>query len=273
MPGSTKSDDRPLPEESILGNIFFTLLAGHETTGNTLAFTLLLLAVHPEYQKQIQAELDNQLGRRSKQDWTVERDYAALQKGYVGATLKEVLRLYCVVQYIMRKTIAATTVVDSKGDTHVIPENTLCLLDFAAAFRNPKSWPERTISPKRRAELHDSPAYHFNPSRWLGANIEDAESKEDSTPLYWPFGQGPRSCVGRQFAQVEMTAVLATIFKDYSLELIVDKDTTRACGGDSKRAWEVTRDNALRTLIDDVECNINIYLLKDLPIRVVKRSG
>ena len=70
-----------------------------------------------------------------------------------------------------------------------------------------------------------------------------------------------------------MTAVLATLFKDHSLELVGDEETTRACGGDPKRAWEKTRDWALRALIDDVECNITIYLLKQLPIKVVNRTG
>ena len=70
-----------------------------------------------------------------------------------------------------------------------------------------------------------------------------------------------------------MTAVLATLFKDHSLELVVDEETTRACGSDPKRAWEKTRDRAFRPLIENVECNITIYLLKQLPIKVVNRTG
>lgn len=234
---------------------------------------MLLLAIYPEYQKELQAELYRQLGGRLKQDWTIEKDYRALQKGYTGAVLQEVLRLYCVVQLIMRQTVAATTVVDSSGITHVIPENKLCLIDFAAAFQNPKTWPERQISPERRHELRNSPAYHFDPSRWLDAGSDDLKNAKNSTPVYWPFGQGPRACIGRQFAQVEMTAVLATLFKDHSLELVVDEETTRACGSDPKRAWEKTRDRAFRPLIENVECNITIYLLKQLPIKVVNRTG
>ena len=59
---STRLEDRPLPEKSVPGNIFFAWLAGHETTGNSLALTLLLLAIYPECQKESQAELDRQLG-------------------------------------------------------------------------------------------------------------------------------------------------------------------------------------------------------------------
>lgn len=96
-PGPTRPEGRPLPEKRVLGNIFFPLLARHKRTGNSLAFTLLLLAIHPEYQKELQAELDRQLGGRLKQDWTIGKDYPALQKGYTGAVLQEVLRLYCVI--------------------------------------------------------------------------------------------------------------------------------------------------------------------------------
>lgn len=69
-----------------------------------------------------------------------------------------------------------------------------------------------------------------------------------------------------------MTAALATIFRDYSLELAVDEQTTRSCGGDEEMAWKKTRDQALRTLIDGVESNVSIQLLKELSIRIVKRS-
>lgn len=237
-----------------------------------MAFTLVLLATYPDCQRRLQEELDGQLGGRLKQDWTVEKDYQVLAKGYTGAILKEVLRLYCVVSFILRQTVATTTVVDSKGKSHVLPEKTLCLIDFAAAFRNPATSAEREISPERRAELHDSPAYHFDPSRWLEGN-NDVETEDNGTPVYWPFGQGPRSCPGKAFAQVEMIAVMATIFKDYSLELVVVEESIKACNGDSELAWQKTRDRALRTLIDDVECNINIYLLKEVPIRLIRRYG
>src|SRR4051812_13382870 len=89
MPGAEGVGDQvsALPEDSILGNIFVTLMAGHETTGNTLAFTLLLLAIYPEYQKEIQAELDHVLGNRSQDEWSSEHDYSKLQKGILGAVL------------------------------------------------------------------------------------------------------------------------------------------------------------------------------------------
>ena len=237
-----------------------------------MAFTLLLLAVYPEDQRKVQAELDHQLDGRQKDQWTVERDYQVLQQGYLGAVLKEVLRLYCVVQFLLRRTVTATPVVDLKGSNATVPENSFIILDFAAAFKNPSTWSESKVSPERRAELHDSPAIHFDPSRWLQAG--DVPNDEGlAAPTYWPFGQGPRQCPGKGFAQLEMTAVMATIFKEYSIELVVDEQTTNTCGGDSNLAWAKTRDKALKMLIDNVEANINIQMLKELPIRVVKRAA
>ena len=250
------------------------LLAGHETTGNTLAFALNLLAVYPEYQRKIQDDIDRQQKENPHEEWSVERDYQTFQRGWLGAVLKEVTRLYCVVQFIPRMIVAPMNVVDSKGETHAVPEKTLCLLNFSAAFQNPGTWNRRAVSAERRAELHDSPALDFDPSRWLesGDVIAAAENKDGIVPLLYPFGQGPHSCPGRLFAQVEMTAALATILRDYSLELAVDEQTTRSCGGDEEMAWKKTRDQALRTLIDGVESNVSIQLLKELPIRIVKRS-
>ena len=96
-----------------MGNIFFTLLAGHETTGGTLGFIFLLLAIYPECQQRMQKELDDQLGGRRMDEWTLEKDYAALEQGYVGAIQKEVLYIFNPASFIMRKTLGLVTIVDS----------------------------------------------------------------------------------------------------------------------------------------------------------------
>jgi cytochrome P450 len=266
--GEPEKNRKPLSEASILGNIFFTLMAGHETAGNTLAFTLLLLSVYPEHQTAIQNELDAQLDPRPREDWTVEHDFQALQRGYLGAVLKEMLRLYNVVQFIFRFTVAPTTVHDAKGTAHVIPANTTCLISIAAAFQNPAIWTPKPVSQARRAELHHSQAIDFDPERWLDGHGRGKDDEEN----YWPFGYGARKCPGMPFAQVEMIAVLATLLKSYSLELVVSEEVLRGCDGDRNKAWEKTRDRAIRQLRDDVEANITIQMLKELPIRLVKRG-
>lgn len=259
----------------MLGDIFFTLLAGHETTGGTLGFIFLLMAIYPEYQQRMQNELDDQLGGRPRNEWTLEKDYVPLEQGYVGAIQKEVLYIFHPASFIMRKALRPVTLVDSRGQPHQIPENTLTLINNAAAARNPRNWDKPKVPAERSAALSDSPALYFHPDRWLGAinNSKRSTTKNQDLVTWVPFGAGGRLCPGRGFAQVELTSSMATLFKTYSLELVVQEDTQRECGGNNKLAWQRTRDKAIKMLYDDMEANISIGIYKDIPIRIVKRTG
>ena len=150
----------------------------------------------------------------------------------------------------------------------------MLLLNNAAAARNPAVWKRPPVASARRAALSDSPALFFNPERWLGTDDkpDDGDSHADKdVPAWHAFGAGGRACPGRAFAQIEMTSVMATLLKDHSLELIVDEKTLRECQGDRTLAWEKTRDKAIKMMYDDIEANISIGLMTELPIRVVKR--
>ena len=133
-----------------------------------MGFIFVLVACYPEYQKRIQEELDRQLGGRPRNEWTAETDYQTLQKGHIGAIQKEVLYIYNPGSFLMRITLEPVTVVDSKGQSHVISENTLALINNAAAAGNPALWKISQVIFKRRAALLDSPALYFNSKRWLG---------------------------------------------------------------------------------------------------------
>lgn len=261
----------PLSEKSVLGNIFFTILAGHETLGSTMGFIFVLITLYPEYQTRIQEEVDKQLGNRPMSEWSVEKDFQPLQRGYLGAVQKEVLYLYNPGSFLMRKTVEPVTVVETTGQSHVIPKDTLALINNAGAARNPAVWKKPSVASDRRAALSDSPALYFNPERWLGTD-DKPEEAEGALPAWTAFGAGGRACPGRTFAQIEMTSVMATLLNCYSLELIVDDEALRACHGDIVKAWEKTRDKGIRMLYDDIECNISISLLKELPIRIVERK-
>ena len=64
---------------------------------------------------------------------------------------------------------------------------------------------------------------------------------------------------------------MATLFKDYSLELVLNPETLRVCGGNAQLAWEHTRDRAIRMMWEDIDTNLTIGLRKELPIQIVKR--
>jgi cytochrome P450 len=245
----------------VLGNIFFTLLAGHETTGGTLGFIYLLMAIYPEHQKRMQKELDDQLGDRPTDEWSLEKDYPILKQGLLGAIQKEVLYLFNPASFMMRKTLSPVTLVDSDNIAHQIPENTLALINNAGAARNPRTWKRSEVSKERRETLSDSPALYFDPDRWL-------DEKNQKLASWTAFGAGGRVCPGKEFANIELTAAMATLFKLYSLELVV----VRESGESYDVAWERTRDRAIRMLYDEMEANITIGVHKDIPIGIVKRE-
>ena len=166
-PEGARKGEQPLSAEDVFRNMCLMLLAGHETTGNTLAFILLLLAIYPEYQEQIQAGVDKQLEGRPQSEWSVESDFASLQAGIIGAVQKETLRLYQINQFLWRRTVVPTTVVDSRDVSHVIPADTLCCCSWSVTPKGSRVWSERKVSRERRHELSNCPALYFDPTRWL----------------------------------------------------------------------------------------------------------
>ena len=262
----------PLPEESVLGNIFFTLLAGHETAGSTMGFILVMLAIYPEVQKRVQKQLDKQLNGRSKAEWSVNEDFIRLQEGYVGAVQKEILYLYDPASFVLRKAVEAVTVVDALGKSYRIPEGTIVLVNYSGAARNSRVWKRPSVAQERSAALSDSPALYFNPDRWL-ENDDRPDDVREEVPTWQAFGAGGRACPGRAFAQIEMTSMMVAIFKDYSLELVVTDRILQDAEGNAALAWERTRDKAIKMMYDDIEATISIGLKKELPIRIVKRTS
>lgn len=216
---------KALLNESVLGNIFFTLLAGHETAGCTKGFVLVMLAIYPEYQRRVQKQFDEQFNAHP-----MEKGFQALQKGYVGAVQKEVLYLYNPASFIMRKVVETVDLVDCHGKSHRVPAGTLALINNPGAARNPNVWKRPEIPQARRTALSNSPALYFNPDRWLETDDRPDDVKNE-VPTWQAFGAGGRACPGRMFAQVEMTAMMATLFKNPSLELVVVESTLREAKG------------------------------------------
>lgn len=278
-----------LSNASVLGNLFFTLMAGHETTGSTLAFMLRLMAIYPEEQRKVQKQLDEHFGNRPTSEWSIEQDYQALQSGHIGAVIKETLQLYNPLSFLPRCVVETVTVTDAQGQSHVIPANTFTPFAIPAAMRNPSIWkskPNSSISASQHVRLADSPALYFNPDRWLTQSLDPTtdhaqsdlesagtglEAKNVSYPTWWTFGQGPRLCPGRAFASTELTAAMATLFKTHSLELVVEESTLADCEGDNKFAWERTRNEAIAILYNEVRQNLTIALARDIHVRIVPR--
>lgn len=131
------------------------------------------------------------------------------------------------------------------------------------------------VPTQRSAALSDSPALYINADRWLEVTDKSNNSKSNSQDFatWMAFGAGERACPGKGFAQVELTSAMATLFKTYSLELVVEKKTKDECKGNEKLAWERTLDKAIKMLYDDIEASITIGVHKGILIRIVKRTN
>ncbi|KAL1837947.1 hypothetical protein VTJ49DRAFT_3242 [Mycothermus thermophilus] len=234
-----------LTDTEIVGNAFIMIVAGHETTANTLHFALLELANNPATQRRLQRDVDSLFNGTDPSTWDYERSIGPLLASHVGASINETLRLVPPVTGIPKIVTPdsdQTATVD--GRTHVMPAGLKCTVMAVNAHRNPRWWPtrpsERTGS---ETDLDD-----FIPERWFQQTRSGGEEKEGDNGIedrgdyggfqgsdvsaalfrpvrgsYLPFSDGPRSCLGRRIAMVEMAAALAVIFQRYSVELAVDE--------------------------------------------------
>lgn len=169
--------------QQLIDEIKILFIAGHETSANAMTFTLHLLGNHPEIQQKVFEEL-----MELQTDDVVEQ----LQKmTYTNAVINESMRLYPPAWITDRENIEDATLLG-----YHIKEKTLIGVSFYELHRNPKYW--------------ENPSA-FNPERFLG------EQKKESYKYFYPFGAGPRMCIGLGFAMYEMSLVLSYIVKRYKI--------------------------------------------------------
>ncbi|KAF7505768.1 hypothetical protein GJ744_000439 [Endocarpon pusillum] len=261
----SSSKDASLSDSEILANSFVLILAGHETVANTLHYALLLLAMNISSQRNLQKDLQEHFQGRPISEWDYDRDLPALLGGMTGAVLNEQLRLIAPAVNIPKCTYGVPDqplIVNGKKCT--VPTNTFINL-CSSVHTNPSWWPhgppKDPKNPAHPVSNLDNDLEEFKPERWFldpdhkdkttttakELNILDDKAKaaddaeefsisttsDTSRSLYRPpkgafiaFSEGPRSCLGRRFAQVEALGALAVIFSQYSVELAVDNWAT-----------------------------------------------
>ncbi|MBO3458679.1 MAG: cytochrome P450 [Aetokthonos hydrillicola CCALA 1050] len=185
--GSRMSDKQLRDEAATL------ILAGHETTANALSWTWMLLAQHPHVQKKLSAELQTVLNGRTP-------TLADLpQLTYTNWVIKESMRLYPPATDVSRE---ATQ--DCEIGGYFIPKGTTLIASQWAMHRNSRYFSEPEL---------------FQPERWAN----DLE-KELPRGVYFPFGDGPRVCIGKSFAIMEAVLLLATIAQKFQMDLVADQN-------------------------------------------------
>ncbi len=187
----TRMSDKQLRDEVIT-----LFLAGHETTANALTWALYLLAEHPDEYAKAVAAVDAALGNRR----ATIGDLPQLEA--LKRVIQEAMRLYPPAWIISRATTEPITL-----QGYAIEPGAILIMSQYAMHRHPRYW--------------DAPDA-FQPDRFL--------TQPDSVKAgYFPFGGGPRVCIGNSFAMMEMTLVLATLLQHVRFELApgqnVDLDT------------------------------------------------
>lgn len=175
--------DRELRDE-----VMTLFLAGHETTANALTWTFVLLDRHPAARAALERELDEVLGDRPP---TVD-DLRQLR--YTEHVVHETMRLYPPAWAIGREAIADTSL-----GGYAVPKGTSLWISQYIVHRDPRFFDDPEV---------------FRPERWAG----DLQQRLPRY-AYFPFGGGPRICIGNTFAIMEAVLVLAAISKRWRVRL------------------------------------------------------
>ena len=185
-----EGDRTGMTDEQLRDEVMTLFLAGHETTANALTWAFYLLAQNPEAEARLHAELDAVLeGDRLP---TAE-DVAALR--YTEMVVAETMRLYPPAWAIGRLALE-----DHEVGGFLIPRGSLVLVSQYVTHRDPRFFPD----PLR-----------FDPERFA----PEARSARQQFS-YFPFGGGPRRCIGEGFAWMEATLMLATLARRWRLRLL-----------------------------------------------------
>jgi cytochrome P450 len=164
------------------------VIAGSETTGNTIAWACYLLAQHPKIQERLQEEADLVLAG-------ADAGYETLSKlPFTRAVITEALRLYSPVWILPRRAL-----VDVELGGHLLSAGSRIFFSPYALNRDPR--------------LHRDPD-RFDPGRWA-----TDYTRSDLRATFFPFGQGIRNCIGEEFAWAESTLLLSAIAARWQLRL------------------------------------------------------
>ena len=184
-----EGDGTGMSDEQLRDEAMTIFLAGHETTANALAWTWFLLSQHPEAEARLHKELEEVLSGRPP---TAE-DLPRLR--YTEMVFAEAMRLYPPAWILGRRALE-----DYEVGGYTIPRNALVILSPYVMHRDPRYFPD----PER-----------FDPERWT------PEAKAARPQFsYFPFGGGPRRCIGEGFAWMEGVLVIAALAQSWRLRLV-----------------------------------------------------
>ncbi|GGG34058.1 cytochrome P450 [Bizionia arctica] len=179
-------DGSVMNNEQLIDEILVLFVAGHETTANSLSFTLQFLAHHPEWQQKIRKQYQDVIA-----DSHSDLMLVIMQSQYAKQVIEESLRLYPPAYFMDRVNIEDDTFKDfhfKKGSSF--------LFSIFEIHRHKKLW-------KNPEE--------FNPDRF------SPEKAKAYSSHYFPFGAGPRKCIGNNFAMFEMVLAVSEMVTKFNI--------------------------------------------------------
>ena len=183
-----EDDGGTMTNKQVRDEIITLFFAGHETTANALTWTWYLLAKHPEVERKLHGEIDEVLGDRLP----TPADAPKLE--YARRVFAESLRLYPPAYVIGR-----TALRDHKLDVYTVPRGAVILVSPFVTHRDPEYFPDPLT---------------FDPDRWA-----PELQRERHKFAYYPFGGGPRTCIGESFAWMEGVLLVSVLAQRWRMEL------------------------------------------------------
>lgn len=190
-----EGDQTGMTDKQLRDEVLTIFLAGQETTALALSWTWYLLGQNPEAAARLYAEVDSVLGGRTP----TNDDLPRLQEAERG--LLESMRLYPPAYLVGREPL---TDIELAG--YHCPRGTTILMPQAVVHRDSRFFKDPDT---------------FQPDRW-----RDDFEKHLPKCAYFPFGGGPRTCIGNTFAMVEMTLVLAMIAQRFQFQILPGQKVT-----------------------------------------------
>lgn len=198
-----------LSNDEILGNMFVIDFAGYDTTANTLAFTLMLLAANPSVQEWVAEEVKVVCQDKDPKEWSYDL-FTKLKR--CQALFLETLRVYPPITGLPKMAIGTIQTLRVGNKLVAIPPGTEIFPLLLGVQTDPTYWTQ---------------PFEWKPSRWISRQeSSNGVVAEDDLLIpkkgtFFPWSDGPQGCVGKEFAQVEGSAMLACLLQRHRIRVKV----------------------------------------------------
>jgi cytochrome P450 len=183
-----EGDGGSMTDQQLRDEAMTLFVAGHETTANALTWTWYLVSQHPDVEAKLHNEIDSVLAGKLP----AAADVAQLR--YTEMVFAEAMRMYPPAWVLGRRVLS-----DYPIGQYVVPSGAIVLMSPWVMHHDSRFFPD---------------PFRFDPERWTP---EQRESRPKF--CYFPFGGGPRVCIGEQFAWMEGALLIATIAQRWKMRL------------------------------------------------------